>query len=224
MLRRTSTWALIAAALTVSGCNLPPMDVFVYVDNSGNQPMVILVDGVEAMNVPAGEVAELALKPGEHQFLIRAGDETVCDLTRNVEASDKFGMRRKYLFDPLKNNRYQTYVIQYGDSVVGDLLESSLFGMQKDPNAQRQYVYKQLLKLVELVPTDAWNDISGVEYVLEAPPEEIYADGMEKHKALSRIDHDLYERLAAAKNKQNLTDEDLEVLMELVGEVLAQSL
>jgi hypothetical protein len=60
--------------------------------------------------------------------------------------------------------------------------------------------------------------------VLKAPPEEIYADGMEKHKALSRIDHDLYERLAAAKNKQNLTDEDLDVLMELVGEVLAQSL
>ena len=59
MLRRFITWTLSAAVLSVSGCNLPPMDVWVYVDNSGSEPMVITVDGVEALTVPAGEVAEL---------------------------------------------------------------------------------------------------------------------------------------------------------------------
>src|SRR5688572_13638508 len=190
MYRRFTTWTLVATALIVSGCNLPPMDVWVYVDNSGNQPMTVSVDGVEKMTIPPGEVAEFEFPPGEYQFLIRAGDETICDLARNLEASDQFAMRRKYLFDPLKNHRYQRYTVQYGESRLGELLESSLFSMQKDAAAQRQYIYTQLLKEVDLVPPDAWNDVSGVDYVLEAPPESVYGDGMEKKQVLDRIDHE----------------------------------
>ena len=224
MFRRFATWTLVAATLSFAGCNLPPMDVFVYVDNSGGEPMTISVDGKEQMTVPPGEVAELKLAPGQHQFLIRTESETVCDLARNLEPSDRFAIARKYLFDPLKNNRYQKYDAQYGESILGDLMESSLFGLQKDPEARRQYAYKQLLKFIELVPTDAWNDISGVDYVLEAPPDEIYTDGMEKRKVLDRIDHEFYEQISEAKNKQDLTDQDVEALGELVGEILAQSL
>jgi hypothetical protein len=199
------------------------MDVWVYVDNSGNEPMVISVDGVEAMRVPVGEVAELHCQPGEHQFLIRTESETVCDLTRNLEASNQFGMRRKYLFDPLKNHRYQKYAAQYGESRIGELMESSLFSMQKDPNARRQYIYNRLLKEVELIPTDAWNDVSGVEYVLTPPPDSIYGDGMEKRQVIARIDAELYDRFLAAKAKQNPTDEDVDALGELLDEALAQS-
>ena len=224
MFRRFATWTLVAATLSFAGCNLPPMDVWVYVDNSGNEPMTISVDGKEQMTVPPGEVAELKLPPGHHQFLIRTEVETVCDLARNLEASDRFGVARKYLFDPLKNNRYQRYVAQYGDSVIGDLMEASLFSMQKDPKTQREYIYKQLLKEVELIPTDAWNDVSGVDYVLEAPPDEIYTDGMEKRQVIDRIDADFYERISAAKEVKSPTDEDLESLGDLLDEVLAQSL
>ena len=223
MLRRLITWTLVATALSVSGCNLPPMDVLVYVDNSGSEPMVISVDGVEAITVPAGEVGELKFPPGEHRFLIRAGSETVCDLPRNLEASDRFAVTRKYLFDPLKNHRYQRYTAQFGESLLGDLMESSLFSMQKDEVAQRQYIYKQLLKEIDLVPSDAWNDITGVEYVLEAPPESIYGDGMEKRQVLDRIDAEFYHRLAEAKEKQDPTDADLEALTDLLDEVYAQS-
>jgi hypothetical protein len=223
MLRRLTTWTLVAAALSLCGCNLQPMDVWVYVDNSGREPMVISVDGVEAITVPAGEVGELKFPPGEHHFLIRAGSETVCDLPRNLEASDRFGVPRKYLFDPLKNHRYQRYDAQYGESRLGDLLEASLFSFQKDENAQRQYIYKQLLKDIDLVPSDAWNDVSGVDYVLEAPPESIYGDGMEKRQVLDRIDAEFYERLTAAKEKTDPTDDDLDALSDLLDEVYAQS-
>ena len=163
------------------------------------------------------------MRPGEHHFLIRAGSETVCDLPRNLEASDRFGVRRKYLFEPLENHRYHRYTAQYGESLLGDLMESSLFSMQKDENAQRQYIYQQLLKEIDLVPSDAWNDISGVDYVLEAPPESIYGDGMEKRQVLDRIDAEFYDRLSAAKEKKEPTDEDLESLTDLLDEVYAQS-
>jgi hypothetical protein len=223
MLRRFTTWTLVAAVLSLCGCNLQPMDVWVYVDNSGDQPMVIFTDGVEQMTVPPGEVAELKFTPGEHQILIRAGSETICDLARNLEESDRFGMRRKYLFDPFKNHRYQKYAAQYGESRIGELMESSLFSMQKDPNARRQYIYNRLLKEVELIPTDAWNDVSGVEYVLTPPPDSIYGDGMEKRQVIDHIDAEFYDRLLAAKAKQNPTDADVDALGELLDEVLAQS-
>jgi hypothetical protein len=104
-----------------------------------------------------------------------------------------------------------------------DLLESSLFSFQKDENAQRQYIYKQLLKEIDLVPSDAWNDVSGVDYVLEAPPDSIYGDGMEKRQVLDRIDAEFYERLSAAKEKTDPTEADLNALSELLDEVYAQS-
>lgn len=216
--------ALLAVVLSVAGCSMQPAKVWVYIDNSGREPMVITVDGQEEMTVPSGEVAELKLPPGEHQFLIRAGSETVCDLTRNLEPSEHFGKARKYLFDPYKNNRYQTYDVQYGESRLGDLMESTLFSFQTDPDAQLQYVYKQLLKEVDLVPSDAWNDVTGVEYVLTAPPEIIYSRGMEKRRVLDRIEPTFYDQLSEAKQVQNPTDEDLERLGELLDEVLAQSL
>jgi hypothetical protein len=109
------------------------------------------------------------------------------------------------------------------ESLLGDLMESSLFSMQKDEDAQRQYIYQQLLKEIDLVPSDAWNDISGVDYVLEAPPESIYGDGMEKRQVLDRIDAEFYDRLSAAKEKKEPTDEDLESLTDLLDEVYAQS-
>ncbi|HEX5103314.1 MAG TPA: hypothetical protein VFV87_05865 [Pirellulaceae bacterium] len=216
--------ALLAIVLSVAGCNMQPMKVCVYIDNSGHEPMLITVDGQEEMTVPSGEVAELKLPPGEHQFLIRAGSETVCDLMRNLEPSQRFGVARKYLFDPYKNHRYQTYYAQYGESRLGDLMESTLFSFQTDPDAQLQYVYKQLLKEIDLVPSDAWNDVTGVDYVLTAPPDEIYTSSMEKRRVLDRIEPAFYEQFLEAKQVQNPTDEDVEKLGDLLDEVLAQSL
>src|SRR5262245_46165607 len=108
-------FALLIVVAATAGCNFPPMDVWVYIDNSGDQPMVITVDGKEELTVDPGDVGSLKFKPGVHQFLIRSGSETICDLARNLEPSDRFGVARKYLFDPHKNHRYQTYDAQYGE-------------------------------------------------------------------------------------------------------------
>jgi hypothetical protein len=215
--------ALFAIVLSVTGCSLKPSQVLVYIDNSGAEEMVVSVDGQEATTIPAGELAELKLAPGEHQFRITSGSETVCDLARTLEPSDSFGKSRKYLFDPLKNNRYQTFDVQYGESRLGDLMESSLFSLQKDPQAQLDYIYKQLLKEVDLVPSDAWNDISGIQYVMTAPPEIVVSRSMEKRSVLDRIDPALYERIAEAKRVEKPTEDDLYSLSELLEEALAQS-
>jgi hypothetical protein len=216
--------ALLAIVLSVTGCTLKPSQVLVYIDNSGHEPMTITVDGEEEMTIEAGEVAELTFEPGEHQFLLTTDSGTVCDLARNLEPSDKFGVARKYLFDPLKNHRYQRYAAEYGEIALGDLVEMTVFNAQQDEAAQRLYIYKQLLKEIELVPSDAWNDVTGVHYVLEAPPENVYTRGTAKRQVLDRIDPTTYDRLSEAKQIENPTDDDLDKLSELVDQALAQSL
>jgi hypothetical protein len=92
---------LIATLLAVSaGCNLQPRDVWVYVDNAGQRPLVVTVDDQLAATIAAGEVTKLSFPPGEHRFHIASGDEVVCDLVRNLEPSKQIGVCRKYLFNP----------------------------------------------------------------------------------------------------------------------------
>src|SRR5262245_30236391 len=153
------------AWLLLAGCNVKPRNVWVYIDNSGAKSMVVTVDGQRAAEIEPGLFAKLEYPPGEHRFHITCGDEELCDLTRNLEKSDRIGAGRKYLFNPDKNKRYQIYEAKYGVNRLAGVMQSSLLSYQKDPQIKRQYIYKQLLKEVKLVSSDAWNDVSGVDYV-----------------------------------------------------------
>ena len=135
-----------------------------------------------------GEFAKLVYPPGEHRFQIKSGEEELCDLVKNLEKSDRFGVSRKYLFNPDKNNRYQTYEAKYGVNRLEGVMEAGLLKYQKDPQLKRQYIYKQLLKEIKLVSSDAWNDVTGIDYVLTAPPESVMSDGTARRTVLARVE------------------------------------
>jgi hypothetical protein len=197
----------------------------VYIDNSGTDTMVVTVDGKKAATIEPGEFAKLDYPPGEYRFHILYGEEVVCDLARNLEKSDRFGIARKYLFDPLKGNRYQTYEAKYGGSRLDGVMQASLLKYQKDPKIKRQYVYKQLLKEIKLIPTDAWNDVTGIEYVLTAPPDVVMTKGSTAYRSvLDRIDERDYEWLKRMSKIEEPTDEDIDSLGELIDEVLSKAL
>jgi hypothetical protein len=224
MKRRATRLCLLLIIASLAGCNLPPLHVWVYIDNSGDQPMTVRVDGGEAVTIEPGQFAELKYPPGEHRFTIDCGGETLCDLTRNLEPSDRVGEARKYLFDPQKNHRYQKYEAKYGVSRLGNIMESSLLGFQKDPAIRRQYIYKQLLKEVELVPTDAWNDVTGTQYVLVPPPESVTTrSGTARRTVLDRIDPSNYERLSRAAEETNPSEQEIDSLNELLNDVFSET-
>jgi hypothetical protein len=135
--------ALIGVCL--SACSLGPKAVWVYVDNAGEERLEITVDDRPAVYAAPGEFAKIVLPPGEHRFLIKRGEEVLCDLARNLEPSDRFAMVRKYLFNPDKLTRYQTYDAKYGVNRFEGMMETGLMSFQKDPQVKRQYVYRQLL-------------------------------------------------------------------------------
>ncbi len=218
---------LIAALLALAGgCEFKPMDVGVYIDNAGTQTLEVQVDGQKAATIEPGEFAELAYPPGEYRFVITAGDEQICDLTRKLEPSETFARRRKYLFNPDKNNVYGSYEVKYGGSRLDGVMEASMLSYQKDPKIRAKYLYGKLLKEIDLVSTDAWNDISGVEYVLEPPPEMMMTRSGSSRRVtvLDRFDRRDYDRLAEAAKNESPTEDDVEALEELIDEVLSKAL
>jgi hypothetical protein len=229
---RTAVYFAHAAVLTLAAitllsltsCGLTPSEVWVYIDNAGNEPLQITVDNEPKQTAAAGECTKLVLQPGEHRFLITSGDEVLCDLTRNLEKSERFAACRKYLFNPDKLTRYQTYEAKYGVNRFQGVMQAGLLQYQKDPQIKRQYIYRQLLKEVKLVPSDAWNDVTGIDYVLTAPPEYVYTKGTARRSVLSRVSPLLYERMERMAQIDHPSEEDLERLDELLNEMFEDAL
>jgi hypothetical protein len=221
---RTFQLGLISLLLLVStSCNIGPGEVSVVIDNAGPKPLVVEVDGQEAATIPAGDFRKLSYPPGEYQFRITSGGEVLCDLKRELVKSDRFGVGRKYLFNPDKNNRYQTYQARYGSSRLDGVLQNTMLSYQKDEQLKRQYIYRQLLKEIKLLPGDAWNDVSGIEYVLEEPPEFVMSRGTARRTVLARLDERSYERFKEMEKIEKPTDEDIDTLDELLDEILSQA-
>jgi hypothetical protein len=221
---KTTSISVISLLLLASaGCSVSPGKVWVYIDNAGHQPLSVSVDGKQAATVQPGKFAELSYPPGDYQFRITSGDEVLCDLPRKLEKSDRFGVSRRYLFNPDKNNRYQTYTAKYGASRLDGVMQAGLLSYQKDPVIKRQYIYKQLLKEVKLLPSDAWNDVSGIDYVLSAPPDKVYSRGTARRTVLWRISPRFYDQLKGMEKIDKPTDEDIDSLDDLLGEILSDA-
>jgi hypothetical protein len=224
-IRRLNLHCLSLMAIAVAaGCNLKPRDVWVYVDNAGQRPVVVTVDDELAATIAPGEITKLIYPPGEHRFHIASGDEVICDLVKKLEPSNRVGVGRKYLFNPDKSNRYQIYQAKYGVNRLEGVMETGLLKYQKDPQIKRQFVYKQLLKEIKLVPTDAWNDVTDIDYVLTPPPDHVFTKGTERRTVLDRIQPRLYGMYERMTTIEKPTDEDIYSLDELIDEMLSAAL
>jgi hypothetical protein len=222
--RALAVAAVVLCGACLSACGMKPKDVWVYVDNAGEVRLEISVDDRPVVHAAPGEFAKIVLPPGEHRFLIKCGEEVVCDLARNLEASDRFATTRKYLFNPDKLTRYQTYDAKYGENRFAGVMQAGLMSFQKDPQIKRQYAYKQLLKEVKLVPSDAWNDVTGIDYVLTAPPDRVMSKGSTERTVLSRVKPRLYAMMERMAKIEQPSDEDIDSLDELLDEMFAEAL
>jgi hypothetical protein len=216
---------LLTAAALCTGCSLPPMDAWVYVDNSTDEPLVVLVDGKEAARVKPGASKTLEYPPGEYRFVVKSGDEVLFDEKQKLDVADTFAPRRKYLLNPNGETRYQIYVLQYGGSRLGDAMESGMLSMQKDPKVRNQYLYNKLLKDITLVPEGAWNEISGAEFVLELPPDVVRSrTAIAKKNVLAQISGEDYARVKMARKREHPREKDVEALADLLDEILDKAL
>jgi hypothetical protein len=215
--------ALLCLA-TLSACNLTPTNVWVYIDNASNDVLEVTVDGHLAATIAPDDYSKLVYPPGEHRFLIKAGDQVLCDLAHDLAPSDRIGVTRKYLFNPDKRTRYQTYEAKYGTNRLEGVMQASLLRFQTDPQIKRQYIYRQLLKEVQLVPAEAWNDVTPFDYVLSAPPNVVVSNGTTRRSVLSRVQPRLADSMERLTKIEKPTDEDIDTLNQLIDDMLADAL
>ena len=207
--------------LTLAGCNLPPAAVWMYVDNSGKQRMDVWVDGKEAAKIPPGKVEIVKCQPGEHEIVVKCGDETILEGKRELKASDRFAVPRKVVLDPLKKNRYAVFKAEYGSNPFKGMFRSAVLSASKTPVDETRMEYLDLLKQVEELPAETLVDAKYAEYMLTDPPDFVYTRSSSEQKTvLARIDPADHAFLKGARLIDDPTEEEVEELAEVVERIL----
>jgi len=226
--RRSPTKAtLLAIALlsvTFSACGLTTRNIWVYIDNAGSDVLEINVDGQLAATVAPNEYSRLILPPGEHRFIVAAGSEQRYDFTKKLVPSDRLGVTRTYLFNPDQLARYQVYAATYGKNRPQSLTEAGLLTFQNDPQLKRRFIYRQLLDEIQLVPSGAWHDVTGIDDVLAPPSDAVARHAATLRTELSRVPPRLADSLERMSTIENPTDDDIEALNDLLDSIFANAL
>lgn len=208
----------IVLAFASAGCG--SNNVWVYVDNGGQEPMGVTVDGSAETTIAPGEFTRLEFEPGEKHFRVRCGDKVLFDSTKDLVQSDKLGVSRRYFFNPDGHNRYAIYTVQYGSSPFEGLFDRLREQSSADRQSAIRSAYRKLAKEIELPPPDPWFEITVSCYVLTQPPEVVVTRGYtERRKVLTRVDVKDYDLLKAARDKEDPTEEDLDALADVVDRV-----
>ena len=217
---RCAGLALLAAlACAGTGCS---NDAVIWVDNGGDEPMVLTIDGEKSLTVAPGTYERFTCAPGQHRFHVQAGDEVLFDEVKTIEEPKVVGCGRKYVFNPDNRNRYRTYEVQYGENMFEGLFETSEEEVEpENREAAIRQAYQEACQAPELLPADPWFEIAGVDHVFTPEPEFVVTrTGSRKLQVLTRVDPGDYEHITQARQKDNPTEDELVALIQVVMRVL----
>jgi hypothetical protein len=215
------SWIVPLALLLIAGCNLPPAAVWMYVDNTGESPLVVWVDGKEAAKVAAGEFEVVKCPPGEHEILVKCEGEMLLEGKYELAASEQFATARKYVLDPHKQARYAVYKAEYGSNPFKGMFRSAVLGAAKTPVDETKLEYLDLLKRVEELPPATLVDASYTQYMLTDPPESVMTKSSSVQRTvLARIDPKDHAFLRGARLIKDPTEEDVDALAEVIERIM----
>jgi hypothetical protein len=180
--------------------------VWLYVDNGGDRPLVVSVDGAQQLTVRPRTFGIVKWSSGgRKQITVARAGVVLFDESKELIS----GSPRKYLLNPDATNRYCSWVAHYG--IAG-------FNVQFVRDEAEHY--RKLAGTVTLVPPSAWVE-QGHDYVLEAPPRSLRtSSSSEERRVLTRISDDDYRRLDAAQHAGAATGEDLRALRALLDRIM----
>jgi hypothetical protein len=194
-------------------------DVWVYWDNTGQDRMVVTVDGQEGPTIAPGKFEVVKYPPGKRRFRVESGGLMLFEGPKELKPSDKWGVCRKYMFNPCGRNRYVTYTAKYGSTRFEGLLKAAL--RPDDREGALGAAYRELAQELKLLPADDWIDVGDVQYVLESPPDQVRTKySTATRTVLMRVTRPDYALLESAQQKTSPSEQDLEALAEAVERVL----
>ena len=215
-------WCLAMPVLLLcGGCNSSPADVWIYVDNTGEDPVVVWIDGKQAGQVAGEDCEVVKCQPGEHEVIVKRGDAVLHQGKHELKPSEQFMNVRRYILDPRGETRYAVYKAEYGSNPFKGMFRSAVMGAGKSPVSKTQLAYMDLLKQVNELPAGPLVDAEYTQYMLTDPPESVTTKGSSAQRTvLSRIDPQDHAFLRAARQVKDPTLEDVEALAEVVKRIL----
>jgi hypothetical protein len=212
---------VLALLLVIGGCNLQPAAVWVYVDNTGDEPVVVWIDGQQAGEIAAGKCDVVKCQPGEHEITVKSGDVELLQGKHELKSSEQFMNVHRYVLDPRGQTRYAVYKAEYGDNPFKGMFRSAVMKAGKSPINETQLAYMDLLKQVQELPADNLVDVEYTQYILTDPPESVTTKGSSAQRTvLTRIDPEDHAFLRGARQVKDPTIEDVEALADVVKRIM----
>jgi hypothetical protein len=211
----------IIVAIGVAGLYLSGGGVDIYVDNGGEEPMVVTVDGKEEATIAPGQFAKIGCQPGERRLQVRCGEEIRFDGIKNLEKLDRLGANRRYFFNPDNRNRYRTYTIRYGSSPLEGLIQFEQVRPVGEGRTAIRTACRELVAEAKLLPPESWFEVPDGAYVLTKAPDYVSTKRFtETRTVMTRVDPEDYAFIVKAGENKDPSEDDLKALIEVVDRVL----
>jgi hypothetical protein len=185
-------------------------DVVIFVDNDGQDALVVSIDGSKVATVPPLQHAAVKCRSGQRQVQATHGGNVLFDQRLEL-ARKEYGGPTKYLFNPGGGARYWRQEISYGLSLPKfEYRGSGLLGE-----------YSALARRPDLLPPAEWQELTLADFVLEPAPATVKGNVMDTKYVLARLSRDDYDFIQAARKNDRPTDADLTALKQRLDRLSA---
>jgi hypothetical protein len=223
-------WLLIAAVVAfglalAAVYFITKIDVWIYVDNGGSQPLQVSLDGSQAATVAPGQVEIVKCRAGKTRIQVKRGDQVVFDEVKNLQKPDNRDVG-KYILNPELIRRYWMYDVEYGipfSSLNFDQFSQLVMDGDRDQWVKSRY--QELARRPHLIEPGPWveADPEQCDHVLEKAPTSAGGGLFAKRRVLARMDRQDYDFILEARKKTNPTMADLQALSETVDRLSAEA-
>jgi hypothetical protein len=209
-------------------------NVSIYVDNTGDQPLTVRLDGSDKATVAPGTFGVVGCRDGRHRIEAIRGGTTVFDETKELSKPTQ-NKPSKYLLNPDDAGRYHTHSVQYGVAFMPWGLsnlrpivdrfrplianEANLFPAQTEDAVQHDLFWACSHDL-SLVPPAPWHDISKYHIVLERAPKKIQGEITGTQEVFARMSKADYASFKAVLGSDKMTKQQLAEVVRALERVL----
>jgi hypothetical protein len=218
--------AVVAFGLALAAVYfITKIDVWIYVDNGGSQPLQVSLDGSQAATVAPGQVEIVKCRAGKTRIQVKRGDQVVFDEVKNLQKPDNRDVG-KYVLNAELTRRYWIYDVEYGIPFSSlNLDQFSQLMMDGDKDQWVKARYQELARRPHLIEPGAWveADPEQCDHVLEKAPTSAGGGLFAKRRVLARMDRQDYDLILEARKKANPTMADLQALGETVDRLTGEA-
>jgi len=144
-------------------------DVRVYVDNTTGGPVTVAVEGAGPVVVPAGQVGEVACRPGRRRVSVRGGRGVLLDAVADLGGPAGRSGQILYVLDPTGSRQYVSYTVS--SSPRGGL-SGGREGVPPGPRTEGRLreEFQDLQAHLRLLPAGHWHRVDDHDFILTPVP------------------------------------------------------